>query len=309
MSSAAPLRIGTRDSELATWQAERVAEGLRDMGSEAELVFVKSEGDLDRSTPLSELGGKGIFTKALDNALMDGEIDLAVHSFKDLPTINPLPLRVAAVLERGDARDCLAAPGGPAFLEEQDSEAVIATGSNRRRAQWLNRYPNHEIANLRGNVNTRLEKIGKNGWEGAIFAAAGLLRIGLEEHIGAYLEWMVPAPAQGAVAVMIREGDEELSGLVGRLNHPGTARCTRLEREFLREMEAGCSAPVGAHARLQDGAMRFRAVALSLDGSERLDCEKTLTSTLEGEGTKAARELLDRGADRFLEELREREEE
>lgn len=303
MSSADPLRIGTRDSELATWQARQVAAGLREAGAETELVFVKSEGDLDRSTPLSEMGGKGVFTKALDNALMDGEIDLAVHSFKDLPTRNPLPLRVAAVPPRGDARDCLVAPGGDAFLEE-DGEAVIATGSNRRRAQWLNRYPRHRVTGLRGNVNTRLEKIGRHGWEGAIFAAAGLQRIGLDGHITRYLDWMVPAAAQGAMAVMVREGDARTAERVARLNHEPTARCARLEREYLGMMEAGCSAPVGAWARVRDGEIRFRAVALSLDGSERLDYEKTIASPPEGEGKRAAEELLGRGADRFLEEVR-----
>lgn len=304
MTDPSPLRIGTRDSELAVWQATQVAEGLQARGYRTELVHVKTEGDLDLETPLSELGGKGVFTKALDVALLNEEIDLAVHSHKDLPTVNPLPLEVAAVLERGDPRDSLVAPGGTDFLEG-DASAVVATGSNRRCAQWLNRYPHHEMADLRGNVNTRLEKIEKHGWNGAIFAAAGLQRIGLGDRISEYLDWMVPAPAQAAMAVMVREDDRAVREAVSALNHDETALCTRLEREFLREMEAGCSAPVGAYARLEEGTVLFEAVALTLDGATRYDLKKELSpGGTEGEGTAAARELLDRGADRIMEALK-----
>ncbi|MDZ7773037.1 MAG: hydroxymethylbilane synthase [Balneolaceae bacterium] len=304
MSKITSLRIGTRDSELAVWQATQVAEGLQARGYRTELVHVKTEGDIDLETPLSELGGKGVFTKALDVALINGEIDLAVHSHKDLPTVNPLPLEVAAVLERGDPRDSLVAPGGTDFLEG-DAPAVVATGSNRRRAQWLNRYPHHQMADLRGNVNTRLEKIERHGWKGAIFAAAGLQRIGLEGRIASYLDWMVPAPAQAAMAVMVREDDDEVRQAVAVLDHKETALCTRLEREFLREMEAGCSAPVGAHARLEEGMVHFKAVALTLDGTTRYDIEKELSpDRTGGEGAAAARELLDRGADRIMDSLK-----
>ncbi|MDX1640998.1 MAG: hydroxymethylbilane synthase, partial [Balneolaceae bacterium] len=237
-----PIRIGTRDSQLATWQAQTVSDKLEEAGHSTEIIFVKSEGDLDLKTPLPEMGGKGVFTKALDDALLANKIDLAVHSYKDLPTENPLPLKVAAVLEREDARDSLVAPKGTDFLEDETIEAVIATSSNRRKAQWLHRYPNHTITNIRGNVNTRLRKIDENEWHGAIFAAAGLKRIDLDHHISEYLDWMVPAPAQGAMAVMVREEDDEALSVVKPLNHAETALCTGIEREFLNEMEAGCSA-------------------------------------------------------------------
>ncbi len=192
------IRIGTRDSQLATWQATQVAEKLQKLGYDTELIFVKSEGDIDRTTPLTEMGGKGVFTKALDDAQLNNEIDIAVHSFKDLPTENPLPLKVAAILERADPRDSLVAPDGIDFLDDPDYKATIATSSNRRRAQWLNRYPQHQIVNIRGNVNTRLEKVKNKDWDGAIFAASGLLRIDLGHHISQYLDWMIPAAAQGA---------------------------------------------------------------------------------------------------------------
>lgn len=300
------LRIGTRDSELATWQAKTVAQQLSKLGQETELVFVKSEGDVDLTTPLTEMGGKGVFTKALDDALLNDEIDLAVHSYKDLPTENPLPLKVAAVLERADPRDTLVSPGGTGFLDDEDYEAVIATSSNRRRAQWLNRYPNHTITNIRGNVNTRLRKVEEKDWDGAIFAAAGLTRIGLGDNISEYLDWMVPAPAQGAMAVMTREEDLVLQRLMNDLNHRETELCTRIERDFLHDMEAGCSAPVGGYAKIEDGTMYFKAVALMLDGSERFDFEVSEPVEKSGElGHRAAEELLDQGASKVIEQIKE----
>lgn len=299
-----PVRIGTRDSELAVWQARQVAKQLEKLGRPAKLVFVKSEGDLDLTTPLTEMGGKGVFTKALDDALLVNRIDAAVHSFKDLPTENPLPLKVAAVMEREDPRDSLVAPKGTAFLEDETAAAVIATSSNRRRAQWLHRYPHHQITNIRGNVNTRLRKTEENQWQGTIFAAAGLKRIGLDHHISLYLDWMVPAPAQGAVAVMIREGDKEMQKIVSSLNHPETELCTALEREVLNEMEAGCSAPVGAFARVEGGKVLLQAVALTTDGSLQYDIElSTGISGAPGLGRKAARKLLAQGAGKLTEEL------
>lgn len=298
------LRIGTRDSELATWQARTVADKLTKLGQETELVFVKSEGDIDRSTPLAEMGGKGVFTKALDDALLNDEIDLAVHSYKDLPTENPLPLTVAAVLERADARDTLVAPNGTDFLGDEQSEATIATGSNRRKAQWLNRFPNHTIANIRGNVNTRLQKVRDNAWDGAIFAAAGLTRIGLEDQITEYLDWMVPAAAQGAMAVVVREEDLVLRRLLNDLNHRETERCTRIERDFLHDMEAGCSAPVGAYAHIREDTLHFKAVALTLDGTERYDYEATASVQQSSDlGLKAAAELLEQGASKVIDEM------
>lgn len=306
MSDSQTVRIGTRSSELATWQARKVAEELETYGIDSELVFITSEGDRDRTTPLPEMGGKGVFTKAVDEALLNNQIDLGVHSYKDLPTDNPLPLKIAAIMERADPRDTLVAPGGIDFLNDSDYKGIIATGSNRRRAQWLNRYPNHRVVNLRGNVNTRLEKVQTNEWDGAIFAAAGLLRIDLGHHVSQYLDWMVSAPAQGAMAVMVRENDQQMTSLVNRLNHEETAICTNTEREFLHVMEAGCSAPVGAYAERKENELHFKAVALTLDGQERFDFEKTVPfSEAKGLGRTAARQMLDEGADKVMEELKD----
>lgn len=297
------LRIGTRDSKLAVWQAEQVAGSLERLGRKSELVHVKSEGDLDLVTPLSAMGGKGVFTKALDEALLRKEIDLAVHSYKDLPTEQTLPLGVAAVLRRGDARDVLVAPSGTGFLSLEGGSAVIATGSNRRKAQWLNRYPRHRVTGLRGNVQTRLQKVETEGWDGAIFAGAGLQRAGLEERISLWLDWMIPAPAQGAIAVMIRREDRELERELAPLNHRETVLCTAVERELLARMEAGCSAPLGAFARLENDVVSLRAVVLRHDGSLRYDVQMSAgISEATGLGGRAAEELLERGAGEIVTE-------
>jgi hydroxymethylbilane synthase len=251
------------------------------------------------------MGGKGVFTKALDDALLQNQIDLAVHSYKDLPTDNPLPLVVSAVMEREDPRDSLVAPNGIDFLDDEKTAAVIATSSNRRKAQWLHRYPNHEITNIRGNVNTRLRKVSENDWKGAIFAAAGLIRIGLDHHISIYLDWMVPAPAQGAMAVMVRENDGEMISITSELNHRETDICTMVERELLNEMEAGCSAPVGAYAWIEDDKVILQAVALKTDGTLQYDVEmNSPVDSAKGLGRKAARKLLEQGADKLVEEMK-----
>lgn len=304
MTNSYAIRIGTRSSELATWQASKVAEKLENAGHETELVFISSEGDLDRTTPLAEMGGKGVFTKALDDALLNGQIDLAVHSYKDLPTDNPLPLKIAAVMERADPRDTLAARKGIGFLDDRDYQALIATGSNRRKAQWLNRYPHHKVVSLRGNVNTRLNKIEENNWDGAIFAAAGLLRINLGHNINQYLDWMVSAPAQGAMAVMIREDDKKRESILSKLNHKETALCISIERDFLHEMEAGCSSPVGAYAHIEKSKVHLKAVALTLDGQERFDFEnKTSVENSNDMGKLAAQKLLNEGAHKIIDEM------
>lgn len=299
------IKIGTRDSELATWQAELVNQRLIELGHQTEIIFVKSEGDLDLTTPLTEMGGKGVFTKALDDALLENRIDVAVHSYKDLPTENPLPLIVSAVMEREDPRDSLVAPKGTEFLDNESITSIIATSSNRRKAQWLHRYPNDEITNIRGNVNTRLRKVNENGWDGAIFAAAGLKRINLDHHISEYLDWMVPAPAQGAMAVMVRKDDKKMIEVTSRLNHFETELCTGIERELLNEMEAGCSAPVGAFAWIEENQLILHAVALKVDGSLQYDIElKSEIEKAKGLGREAARKLLEQGADKLIEETK-----
>jgi hypothetical protein len=198
------IRIGTRDSQLALWQAKTVQEQLEHLGHKTKLVPVKSTGDLMLNQPIYELGITGVFTRTLDIALLNEEIDIAVHSLKDVPTLLPKGIVQAAVLKRGNVRDTLVFKKNEEFLAQEN--AIIATGSLRRKAQWLNRYATHTLVGLRGNVNTRLQKLENNSdWNGAIFAAAGLGRIGLTPQNAVNLEWMVPAPAQGAIMIACLE--------------------------------------------------------------------------------------------------------
>jgi len=292
--AARKLRIGTRDSILATWQADFVSNGLRGIGYETELVFIKTEGDQILDTPLPLIGGKGVFTKALDDALLRDEIDFAVHSFKDIPTQTPEGLGVVAILERDDPRDVLVARDSDYFLEVENFPAVIATSSHRRGGQWLHRFPHHSLTDIRGNVQTRLRKLNENKWDGAIFAAAGLHRVGLSGNISQYLDWMVPAPAQGAIAVMSREYRPELVRAIGPLHHPYTAICTRIERRFLQVLEGGCSAPLGAFAQISGNQVSFTAVLTSINGLLREDISQTVPLT-------QAASLGDRMAEIFME--------
>lgn len=284
------IRIGTRDSELALWQAKRVQSQLEGLGYSTEIVGIKSEGDIELSTPLYEMGVTGIFTKTLDVALLKGEIDIAVHSMKDVPTGLPEGLAVGAVLKRGNPHDILVYKGDTSFLGV--AGARIATSSLRRKAQWLHRYPNARIENLRGNVNTRLEKLANSCWDGAIFAAAGLERIGKlpEKHI--VLDWMLPAPAQGAILVLVQEEHVDLQGVLLRIHDGNTYVETQVERAFLRALEGGCTAPIGAFARF-DGHSKvyFKGGLWSEDGLEASVIEEVLTQIDDYTGEKLAEKV------------------
>ncbi len=305
MTETRTLIIGTRDSKLATWQAEHVRKELRKQGHHSKLKFVKTEGDAVLDTPLPLMGGKGVFTKALDEALFRGDIDIAVHSFKDIPTTLPEGLMIAAVMEREDPFDALVARKGLDFLDNEDYQAVIATSSNRRASQWINKYPKHQTVDIRGNVQTRLRKLKESDWDATIFAMAGLKRLGLEDRADLKLDWMLPAPAQGALAIMIRSDDERLAQILKRLNHKDTELCTRIERDFLFMMEAGCSAPVGAFAFVDDGMVNFKAVVLMPDGSERFDIEDAISVDNAREmGIWTAEEIISMGADKVIRAIR-----
>lgn len=297
------IRLGTRDSELALWQANTVKDQLEALGHTVQLVPVKSTGDLVLDKPLYELGVTGIFTKTLDIAMLNGTIDIAVHSMKDVPTVLPKGIVKAAVLKRGNYMDIMAFKDNEEFLASRN--AVIATGSLRRQAQWLNRYPTHTIVDLRGNVNSRLEKLYSNEWNGAIFAAAGLERIGLEPENTIGLTWMLPAPAQGAIMVVAMEENTEIRESCAQLNHEETDTCVTLEREFLRELEGGCSAPIGALSYIdKENIVTLKGVLLNVDGSKKL--EANLTAPLgkhRNLGIDCAKSILARGGKRLMTEL------
>lgn len=299
-----PLRIGTRDSKLALWQAYQVMDALQAKGRECELVPVKSPGDIDLSTPLHLFGTTGIFTKILDDALYADKIDIAVHSLKDYPTTSPEGLEITAVLERGPYEDILVHKGDLGFLEA-NQEATIATGSIRRIAQWKSRYPKHETTNLRGNVQTRLRKLDESNWKGAIFAKAGLQRVDLlpENHI--VLDWMIPAPAQGVVGIGCRTADEEIVELLKSINHRETYLRAAIERDFLRTVEGGCSAPVGALTSLTDGNISIKAGVFELDGSAKVVVDRTLPGTkAEDLGKMAAQEALTNGGAEIMQKIK-----
>src|SRR3970040_2878317 len=194
MDSKKTIRIGTRDSELALWQAHTVEKKLNDLGYKTKIVAVKSTGDIILAKPLYELGITGIFTKTLDIAMINGDVDIAVHSMKDVPTALPKGIVQAAVLEGAPHLDILVHKGNLDFL---NGEGTIATGSLRRQAQWLNKYPNHKVVDLRGNINSRIKKLDESDWDGAVFAAAGLERINLKPTDFINLDWMIPAPPKG----------------------------------------------------------------------------------------------------------------
>lgn len=315
------IRIGTRDSELALWQAHTVEKQLNDLGYTTEIIAVKSQGDIILDKPLYELGITGIFTKTLDIAMLNGDVDIVVHSMKDVPTALPKGIVQGAVLKRANVQDILLHKGNLDFL---NSEGIIATGSLRRKAQWLHKYPQHEVVDLRGNVNTRLQKLHDNNWNGAIFAAAGLERLGLTPTlsegegentfliespsfggVGEALDWMIPAPAQGAMLVVAMKNDDFCKEAVAQLNHKETEFCTHIEREFLRTLEGGCTAPIGAIAKVNDGEISFEGVLFSLDGKEVHHIEKSCTfDTYKNFGKHCAEELLKNGADSLMKEIR-----
>jgi hydroxymethylbilane synthase len=291
-----PIRIGTRESRLAIWQATRVQKLLLENGHHSELVYIKSEGDLDLTTPLYEIGVQGIFTRNLDAALLNNRIDVAVHSMKDVPTQLPAGLAQAAVLKRGPVKDLLVVKHNIDFLDDKNYEAHIATSSIRRRAQWLNRYPKHHIHNLRGNMQTRLEKLNREKWDGAIFAQAGLERIELRPDNSIELDWMLPAPAQGAIMVVARENEPDMLSACKKINHRETALCTFIERSFLRGLLGGCSTPVSAYARIVDNKVHFHGNIFSPDGTKKVEIERTvLTTDSDDLGQRCADEVLANG--------------
>lgn len=299
------IRIGTRESQLALWQANRVKDLLAQQGHQAILVPIKSEGDIDLVTPLYEIGVQGIFTKSLDIALLNGRIDIAVHSLKDVPTQLPQQITYAAILERGPVKDLLVYKNNLDWLDQPGYIAHIATSSVRRKAQWLRRYPAHQIHNLRGNVNTRLQKLAAETWDAAIFAAAGLERIGVRPGTSVELDWMLPAPAQGAVVAVCREDDTFCLEACAPLNHISTALCTQIERDFLRTLMGGCTTPISAHAYIQNDTVYFQGELCSLDGQAFFTTShQAPVSAAAAMGQTAAREILAQGGDKIVAQIR-----
>lgn len=272
------IRIGTRESELALWQANLVKSLLDEQGFKTELVPVKSEGDIDLVTPLYEMGVQGIFTRSLDIALLNNTIDIAVHSMKDVPTQLPQNLTAAAILKRAKSSDLLVFRENTLNVSQLENiSAVIATSSIRRKAQWLNKFPNHRLENLRGNVNTRLKKLQESDWTAAIFATAGLERIDKRPVNSIELDWMLPAPAQGAIMVVARKNEDDILKACSLLNDRHTAICTQVEKDFLRALMGGCSTPISAHATIDEEILTFEGNLLSTDGKNKVEIKNSIS--------------------------------
>ena len=298
------IKIGTRDSQLALWQAKLVQQKINSI-SLADIIEIKSEGDIDLVSPLYEMGVQGIFTKTLDIALLNKKIDVAVHSLKDVPTQLPEGLMIAAILPRANFKDWMV------VKDEQidfSKPLTVATSSLRRKAQWLNRYPNHTFESLRGNINTRLQKLKDNEhWAGALFAAAGVERIALEIPHHIELDWMLPAPAQGAIAIVCRNDDNDVKSFCLNFNDNNTALCVNAERQFLRTLMGGCSMPIAALATIDStGKMNIKGNVLTIDGKDKAEVEMQFSENdFINAGIVAAEKLLENGGKEILEKVKQ----
>ena len=294
------IKIGTRASKLAVWQAKQVQALLQKINISSSIIKIKSSGDKDLSKPVYELGVTGVFTKEIDLALLNNEIDIAVHSLKDVPTKLPLGVIQGAVLQRGSELDIII-PNNPL----KSKENTIATGSLRRKAQWLNRFKTDKIVEIRGNVQTRLRKLKENNWNGTIMAKAGLERLEILPEDYQELNWMIPAPAQGAISVQNLTINPSITKMLKQINHVETEICTNIERSFLNKLEGGCTAPIGAYAKIANKSIVFRGVLLSAEGKEKIEInEVEKLENIQGLGERFAKKIISLGGDKILNSLK-----
>lgn len=293
------IRIGTRKSELAQWQAKLVRDLLEKQGVASHLVLVDSEGDQNQTVPLYEMGVVGVFTKTLDIALLNNKIDIAVHSMKDVPVALPKGIIEFAVLERGEVEDV--------FVKHPKNEfsTAIATSSLRRRAQWLNKYPEFSIEELRGNVNTRLQKVAESNWKGAVFAKAGLERIHVLPKDAEILDWMIPAPAQGAIMVVGRENEPSILEALQSLNHSNTSNCVTIERQVLKILEGGCTAPIAVNVKEMQDNYNVSAGIYSLDGKRKVEIFESFEKENHTQiANQVSKMLLQNGGEAIMKEIK-----
>ena len=297
------LTIGTRGSALALWQARYVASAIEKAHSSitVELMTIKTQGDKILDTPLAQIGDKGLFTKEIEEALLDGKVDLAVHSMKDLPTELPTGLELSAIMQREDPRDVFISRDGRG-LEELEVGARIGTSSLRRKAFLLNRLPHLEVISIRGNVDTRLKKMETENLAGVMLAAAGILRMGFGDRVTTFVEpdSMIPAIGQGALAIETRADDHRTADVVATLNHDETAQCVQVERAFLRRMGGGCQVPMAAHCVIDGDRLKVVAGVVHPDGTPFIRDALTGPRGDASTGSKLADILIGRGADAIL---------
>lgn len=302
------IKAGTRGSDLALWQTNWVCERLRQLhpGIEIEIKIIKTQGDKILDVSLSKIGDKGLFTKAIEDALLSGEVDFAVHSLKDLPTSLPEGLGIAAVPERETRQDAFISNKYNS-VKELPAGAKVATGSLRRKCQLLHLNPALDIIDIRGNVNTRLKKFEENGYDGLILAYAGLKRLGLEKYIKEIIneDIMLPAVSQGALAIESRINDTETAKILSPLNHEETRKCVEAERAFLHALEGGCQIPIGVYTTTSGETINIKGMVGSVDGKEVIKAE--LTDGLndpENTGKELGRIILDKGGKKILDDIR-----
>lgn len=295
------IRIATRESELALFQANFVAKKIASLNKdiEVELIPMTSEGD-QTDKPLHEIGGKGLFVSKLESSLEMDNADIAVHSLKDVPTALPKGIVQSAVLKRGSEKDVIIINKDLLKLNN-----TVATGSLRRKAQWLNKYKSDKIVDIRGNVGTRLKKLKESNWRGTIMAKAGLERLNLLPLNYIDLDWMIPAPAQGAISVQNLAKNSLITKMLNKITHSETEMCTNIERTFLKKLEGGCSAPIGAHAKVVDGCIEFCGVILSVDGKSKIEVKgvEKIENNL-NIGEKFAKKIISLGGNRILDSLK-----
>jgi hydroxymethylbilane synthase len=290
------IRIGSRGSALALWQAEHVQTRLRADGHEVSITVITTTGDRVLDRRLENVGGKGAFLKEIEEALLAREVDLAVHSLKDVPTALPEGLRLCAFLPRADPRDALISASGQPFAE-LPAKARVGTTSLRRQAQLRAQRPDLEISDLRGNVDTRIRRLREGAFDAILLAAAGVTRLGRAAEITEVLapEVMLPAPGQGAITLECRESDDDTANAAVRLHHEDTERCVTAERAFLAALGGGCNVPLGAYAEEASGMLRLRALVARADGGKVLAGERRGQAPAEL-GRALAEDLLARGA-------------
>jgi hydroxymethylbilane synthase len=266
------IKIGTRNSPLALWQAHEVAKNLQNKNFKTEITSILSSGDKNLTQPLYKLGITGVFTKDLDIALLNNEVDIAVHSLKDIPTELPENIEIIAVLERDFPEDVLVRKEDSRTLEMKDLK--IATSSLRRRAFWLKSFPGTEFCDIRGNVQTRLKKLEEQDFDATLFSLAAIKRMSLDVHYEE-LPIMISAPAQGVVAICARKDDAEMKAIFKDINHSETQICIEIERNFLNTLEGGCTAPIGAFAQInENNEIRFMGRICSLDGESCIEMDE-----------------------------------
>jgi hydroxymethylbilane synthase len=300
-----PIKIGTRKSPLAMWQANLVASKLENLGYATEILAISSEGDLNLKQPIYQLGISGVFTRSLDIALLNGQIDIAVHSLKDVPTLLPEGIELKGFMERGNHHDILVYKSDDIFEKER---RIIATGSLRRSAFWLHHFPQDQLEDLRGNVQLRIQKLIDSNWDGAIFAYAGLDRSEILAELEQknlkfkVLDWMVSAPSQGIVGIAALK-DFELPPI----SDEKAKMAAFIERQFLNTLEGGCTAPIGAYADIQNEKVQFQGAVLSLDGQTYLPIkDEFLTSEFQEKGKELAEKLRKNGAKELIQSMQDK---